>query len=367
MKKIILSSLAILSVLAACNKETTVEQKDTENTVSTDVKASNIPEQDKNSSDNNMEVKDVSTPAPVKLSPEDLKKYKPNELGLIMVLEYHSIARPEARWTRTPENFRKDLDLLYKRGYYLTPLRDFVNNTMDVPAGKSPVILTFDDAREDQFKYIKDKSGNKIIDPDCGIGVIESFTKQHPDFGKAATFFVLPEVSFGQTKEDAQKKYEFLEANGYEIGNHSLSHPMFSTLSDDKVTKELGANVVGVKKFLPNYDVITLAYPYGSVPKNLKVVESGTFQGVKYKNIAAFLVGSEPSYSPVSKKFKPLMIPRIQAIQSEFDRHYAFFKSAPYYKYISDGNKETLTYPKDLPKALIDSVQDKYKKSVVTY
>lgn len=366
MKKIILSSLSVLSLLSACNKETTVEQKETNN--STEVKTSQSSEQDKTTTETtNMEVKAVASATPVKLTPEELKKYKPNELGLIMVLEYHSIARPEARWTRTPENFRKDLELLYKKGYYLTPLKDFVNNTMDVPAGKMPVVLTFDDSREDQFKYIKDKSGNTIIDPDCGLGVIESVTKKYPDFGKAATFFVLPEVSFGQTKEDAKKKYEFLAANGYEIGNHSLSHPMLASLSDDKVVKEIASNVAGVRKYLPDYDVVSLAYPYGSVPKNLKTVESGEYQGVKYKNIAAFLVGSEPSYSPVSKKFKPLMIPRIQAIQSEFDRHYGFFNSAPYYRYISDGNKDTLTYPKDLPKALIDSVQDKYKKNVVTY
>jgi hypothetical protein len=33
----------------------------------------------------------------------------PNELGRIMILEYHKIDYPEAQWTRTPENFRRDL------------------------------------------------------------------------------------------------------------------------------------------------------------------------------------------------------------------------------------------------------------------
>ena len=30
----------------------------------------------------------------------------PNELGRVMILEYHKIDQPEERWTRTPENFR---------------------------------------------------------------------------------------------------------------------------------------------------------------------------------------------------------------------------------------------------------------------
>src|SRR2546430_15717204 len=34
----------------------------------------------------------------------------PNELGRVMILEYHKIDYPEARRTRTPENFRRDLE-----------------------------------------------------------------------------------------------------------------------------------------------------------------------------------------------------------------------------------------------------------------
>ncbi len=347
-KKFVINTLALL-LLVSCTKENNTDSTQNENEKKLSIKT---------------EIKEVKEPAkPVKLSDSDLKKYKPNELGLIMVLEYHSVAKPEARWTRTPDNFRKDLDNLYKMGYYLTPLKDFVNNTMDIPVGKKPVILTFDDSREDQFKYIKDKFGKEIIDPDCAVGVIEEFSKKHNDFGKAATFFVLPSVGFGQTKADAKKKFEFLANNGYEIGNHTLNHPMLASLKDEKVKEEIALNVIGVQKYVPNYQVVSLAYPYGSVPKNVKVVESGEYKGTKYKNIAAFLVGSEPSYSPISKKFKPFYIPRIQAIQSEFDRHFGFFKSIPSYQYISDGNKDTITIPKELVVGLKDSIKDNLKNS----
>ena len=42
----------------------------------------------------------------------DAQTLPPNELGRIMVLEYHKIDYPEERWTRTPENFRRDLETL---------------------------------------------------------------------------------------------------------------------------------------------------------------------------------------------------------------------------------------------------------------
>ena len=40
----------------------------------------------------------------------------------MMILEYHKIDYPEERWTRTPENFRRDLETLYARGYRLQSL-----------------------------------------------------------------------------------------------------------------------------------------------------------------------------------------------------------------------------------------------------
>ena len=38
---------------------------------------------------------------------------QPNELGRVMILEYHKVDQPEERWTRTPANFRGDLDRLW--------------------------------------------------------------------------------------------------------------------------------------------------------------------------------------------------------------------------------------------------------------
>ena len=38
---------------------------------------------------------------------------QPNELGRVMILEYHKVDQPEERWTRTPANFRGDLERLW--------------------------------------------------------------------------------------------------------------------------------------------------------------------------------------------------------------------------------------------------------------
>ena len=114
-----------------------------------------------------------------------------NELGRVMILEYHKIDTPEARWTRTPENFRRDLQRLWDRGYRLVALNDYIDGKIALPAGTSPVILTLDDSSPGQFRYIQ-RGSDWVIDPECGLGILEAFAREHPGFGRAATFYVLP-------------------------------------------------------------------------------------------------------------------------------------------------------------------------------
>src|SRR5207245_2750606 len=63
----------------------------------------------------------------------------PNELGRVMILEYHKIDYPEVRWTRTPENFRRDLATLYAKGYRLIALGDLLDGRIVLPAGTTPI------------------------------------------------------------------------------------------------------------------------------------------------------------------------------------------------------------------------------------
>src|SRR5436309_9368007 len=68
--------------------------------------------------------------------------WRANELGRLMILEYHKVDYPEERWTRTPENFRRDLETLYARGYRLIALGDLLDGRIALPGGTAPVILT---------------------------------------------------------------------------------------------------------------------------------------------------------------------------------------------------------------------------------
>ena len=70
-------------------------------------------------------------------------------------------------------------------------LDDYVKGIIDVELGYSPIILTFDDGNENNFKVIKKNSdGTLEFDPNSAIGVLETIKKKHPDMNVTATFFL---------------------------------------------------------------------------------------------------------------------------------------------------------------------------------
>ena len=145
---------------------------------------------------------------------------KANELGLVAVMEYHRFGPKEERWTRTPANFRKDLEFFYNNGYVTINARDLADRKINIPAGKKPLVLTFDDATDVQFRYLKGSDGKPDptkIDPDCAIGMLDAFAQKHPDFGTAGTFFVLP--SGFEQDGMIQQKFKYLDSTGREIAN----------------------------------------------------------------------------------------------------------------------------------------------------
>src|SRR3954463_4143942 len=74
----------------------------------------------------------------------------PNELGRIPILEYHLLGDSDTRWHVERNHFRHDLELLYASGYRPVTVSELIDKKLDLPAGTSPVVFTFDDAGPSQ-------------------------------------------------------------------------------------------------------------------------------------------------------------------------------------------------------------------------
>ncbi len=227
---------------------------------------------------------------------------KANTNGKVLVLEYHRVEPKESRWVRSIKKFKTDLERLYADGFRPVTLAEYVDNKMVLPPGASPVVITFDDSHPSQFKYLK----NGDIDPNCAVGIWKAFADKHPDFPVKGTWFILPSIPWGQ-KATYKRKLKQLQEWGSEIASHSMSHPVLSKLSDEKVRGELS----GMKEWLKKEGIEcrTFAYPYGVKPRTMGPVKI-------YE--AAVLGGSAPAPSPNVKNRRLYDIPRVQGIDIEY-------------------------------------------------
>ncbi|MDR3710785.1 MAG: polysaccharide deacetylase family protein [Capsulimonadaceae bacterium] len=285
---------------------------------------------------------------PLKPLPLDLSKGNPNELGVVPILEYHelTVAKGTHGGYKFPlAKFRADMERLYKLGYRPISLHDFVTGHIDVPAGLSPVVITFDDALRGQVDF--DQQGN--ISPNCAAGVLVDMHRRHPEWAQRAIFFVLPmkgsEVFFYQ-KEYSQQKLKWLVDNGFEIGNHTLHHlPGMRHWGDARVVSEIAGATALIGKYLPGYPVDTIALPFGVFPRNTKLVISGAANGVAYKHICALKAGAGPALPPSSKKFQAYAIPRMIPGNGQFEIGWwlTYLERHKAEKYVSDGDANTVT------------------------
>ncbi len=274
-----------------------------------------------------------------------------NELGRIPIPRYHKIDRPEARWTRTPQHFREDLQRLWDGGYRLVALNDLLAGHIDVPTGTTPVVLTFDDSSPGQFRASAPggPASELVIDPQCAVGILERFEHDHSGFGHAATFYVLagatpPNRLFDQP-DLAARKLQYLASHGYEIGNHTLWHAELSKYGEPTVRRQLALAQREVALAVAGYRLRTLALPLGAFPRELAWAISGSADGVSYKNDAILEVTGGPAASPYDRTFDPYRLPRIQAIDTELRTLFAQLERHPERRFVSDGDPRVVTVP----------------------
>lgn len=268
-----------------------------------------------------------------------------NELGQIPVVMHHQIRRDRVgEYDQTPKEFRAELELLWKRGYVPVAVSDLLDGRIDIPAGTSPVVMTFDDATKEQLALRADGSPK----PETAVGIMLDFARSHPGFEPAGTFYVNREP-FGSA-EAGRELLAWLVEHGFELGNHTHDHTPLGGLSATEVQRELirGAGVIHAA--LPGYRIRSLSLPMGSMPNEEQLAVRGSWNGSSYGPYGVLLVGASPAASPYSTAFDPGAIPRIRTShagwkgQADFGFSYWMteLQRNPRARYVSDGDPDTI-------------------------
>jgi len=175
----------------------------------------------------------------------------------VPILVYH-VVRPSypsdtaeiKKYAVTPELFDAELAHLRDAGYHVIGFQNLAARlASSTPLPTKPVILSFDDAWGDQYRY--------------AFPVLE---KYHD----TATFFVFTNA-LGSRGFLTWAQLKTMLAAGMTVGDHSKSHPYFTHLT---ATSSLMSEIVDTKRVLEaklNAPVIAFAYPFGQY--NARVLE----------------------------------------------------------------------------------------------
>jgi len=269
----------------------------------------------------------------------------PNLRGQIMILVYHRFGPHDSRWTRGWASFDHDLERLEAAGYRPITLAQYAAGDFTVPAGTTPVVLTFDDSTANQVKY----DGPDHLAADCALAHWVAFAHQHPDFPVRGVFFINPghgaRAAFEQARYAVAKLHQIVQLGG-EVGNHTMTHANLKR-AGGKVSQEIGEGEWELERALPGYKLRSFALPFGIYP----VPEAQAWQGswrapdgqtVAWNYAAVVKVGANPAPSPFVAGFDPRHLPRIQAFDPELDKWLEYFEHHPDRRFRSDGRPHAL-------------------------
>jgi peptidoglycan/xylan/chitin deacetylase (PgdA/CDA1 family) len=177
----------------------------------------------------------------------------------LMVLCYHAISPTwSASLSVTPDAFERQISSLIRNGWTSAT---FTEVTREMPAGKT-VVFTFDDAFASVKTYalpVLEKLGLKatVFAPTDYISrqapLAWSGLRHWQDSSDAGELTAMTWDDLGELAE-----------LGWEIGSHSKTHPMLTSLDDDALASELRESREECATRIGR-PVTALAYPYGDV------------------------------------------------------------------------------------------------------
>ncbi|MCI2423542.1 polysaccharide deacetylase family protein [Saccharopolyspora sp. K220] len=294
----------------------------------------------------NAAVQPPPAPPPPPPPPPTPESVGANELGDVPVLMYHRITpTPTSVYDRTPEDFRAELERLAAEDYVPVTATEYATGQFDIPAGKHPVVLTFDDGSATQFTL--DSAGEPALG--TGIRILLDVAAAHPGFRPVATCYV-----FNPPFEEptGRRSLTWLHEHGFEIGNHTLDHPNLGQVSDSEAQHQIAGMQRVITDAVPGLQVQSIALPLGAHPDNERLAADGSADGITYHYGSVMLVGSNPAPSPWSTDFDPANVPRIRSQgPTGQDAQYGStawldkLAAAPARRYTSDGDPNRISAP----------------------
>jgi len=289
-----------------------------------------------------------------------------DENGQVLVVMYHGIKDLHPYHIK-PEEFKKDLQYMYDNKYMPIKMSDYISGNIDIAAGYTPIVLTFDDGLSTTCSL--ERVGDELVaSENCAVAIMEEFYEKHEDFARNAIFYINTDLSIFASEKNISidEKLSWLTDRGYEIGTHTATHKNLSKLNESQLNYEIGSSVEYIHSILgENYDVSSIAYPFGSTPKSddlMKFVLDGRYNEQEYHIKSGFAVGvTGPIVMSYDKRYNKYKVPRVRGSNTtdstELWDYFERYEKYPEYRFISDGFADKVTiFPIDYNNIILEKL-----------
>ena len=269
-------------------------------------------------------------------------------------------------WMVTAGEYLKILESVYEKGYVLVDIADcwseqttedgqvrMVKNTLYLPEGKKPLILSYDDVNyyeymlENGFTYNLiigddgklaswglDPEGNEVISRDLdAVTILDKFVEEHPDFSPFGAKGCLSLTGYegilgyrtqtdkdNWTAEREARRQEEIEAvkpiiaelkrTGWTFGSHTWGHISLNTRTYETVTADMRKWFDEVGSLVG--DTTVLFYPFGGRLDGDDVQQTGpAFQWMQQQGFRIFCSVGIDSWSKCKSDISAVICDRL--------------------------------------------------------
>jgi peptidoglycan/xylan/chitin deacetylase (PgdA/CDA1 family) len=176
-----------------------------------------------------------------------------------LVLGYHAVSSSWRTQLAVPEAvLRSQLTRLKSWGYVGLTLAEAERRRGNETLPARTVVVTFDDGYASTLRALP-------ILAELGFPATVFVVTRFVESGEPLCWPGIDEWLVPETRHELRplswSDLEELAAAGWEIGSHTHSHPLLTTVDDDRLRHELGASQTAIARRIGSCD--SLSYPYG--------------------------------------------------------------------------------------------------------
>jgi peptidoglycan/xylan/chitin deacetylase (PgdA/CDA1 family) len=182
-----------------------------------------------------------------------------------LILAYHAVSSSWPSDLAIPEQtLRAQLSLLKRRGFVGMTFRDWEQRRARRSLPKRSVVVTFDDG------YASTLNAKPILET-LGYPATVFPVLRFVEGGEPLCWPGIERWRHSEHAEELQpltwSQLEQLVTAGWEVGSHTVGHPLLPELPDEELESELHRSRAGIVDRLGSCD--TIAYPYGEADERV--------------------------------------------------------------------------------------------------